>query len=140
MNDQFDTQTELYEIFSVNNNLLSALEIPGETNEDILNNKIRRVMADTTVMTQDDTSTMPFFDFTFVPMNGQTNNHLVSRSSLEFNIYSSTWSSVSSIYKVLHSILQNTYEDAQIYYSGQGSSGIIGVVRYVFRVRQLTKS
>ena len=140
MNDQFDTQTELYELFSVNNNLLSALEIPGETNEDILNNKIRRVMADTTVMTQDDTSTMPFFDFTFVPMNGQTNNHLVSRSSLEFNIYSSTWSSVSSIYKVLHSILQNTYEDAQIYYSGQGSSGIIGVVRYVFRVRQLTKS
>ena len=140
MNDQFDTQTELYELFSVNNNLLSALEIPGETNEDILNNKIRRVMADTTVMTQDDTSTMPFFDFTFVPMNGQTNNHLVSRSSLEFNIYSSTWSSVSSIYKVLHSILQNTYEDAQVYYSGQGSSGITGVIRYVFRVRHLTKS
>ena len=140
MNDQFDTQTELYELFSVNNNLLSALEIPGETNEDILNNKIRRVMADTTVMTQDDTSAMPFFDYTFVPMSGKTNNYLVSKSTLEFNIYSSTWSSVELIYKTIHGVLQNTYEDAQVYYSGQGSSGIIGVVRYVFRVRQLTKS
>ena len=140
MNDQFDTQVELYNIFSTSAELLDALEIPGVTDEDVLNNKIRRVMADTTVMQQDVNDTLPFFDYTFVPMNGQTNNHLVSRSSLEFNIYSSTWSSVSSIYKVLHSILQNTYEDAQIYYSGQGSSGIIGVVRYVFRVRQLTKS
>ena len=73
MNDQFDTQKELYKLFSVNSNLLSAIEIPGETNEDILNNKIRRVIADTTVMTQEDISTMPFFDYTFVPMNGKTN-------------------------------------------------------------------
>lgn len=140
MNDQFDTQTELYNIFSINSELLSALEIPGETNEDILNNKIRRVMADTTVMTQDDTSTMPFFDYTFVPMSGETNNYLVSKSTLEFNIYSSTWSSVESIYKIIHDILQNTYEDVQVYYSGQGSSGITGVIRYVFRVHHLTKS
>ena len=140
MKDQFDVQVELYDIFSVSSELLEALEIPGETNEDILNNKIRRVMADTTVMTQDDVSTMPFFDYTFVPMRGQVNNFLVSKSTLEFNIYSSTWSSISSIYKVLHSILQNTYEDAQIYYSGQGSSGITGAMRYVFRVHQLTKS
>ena len=140
MNDQFDTQTELYNIFSINGNLLESLEIPNETNEDILNSKIRRVMADTTVMTQEDTSTMPFFDFTFVPMNGSTGNFLVSNSTLEFNVYSSTWSSVESIYKVIHDILNNIYEDAQVYYSGQGSSGITGVIRYVFRVHHLTKS
>lgn len=140
MNDQFDTQTELYNIFSINGKLLESLEIPSETNEDILNSKIRRVMADTTVMTQDDTSAMPFFDFTFVPMSGKTNNYLVSKSTLEFNIYSSTWSSVETIYKTIHDILQDTYEDAQVYYSGQGSSGITGVIRYVFRVRHLTKS
>lgn len=140
MNDQFDTQQELYDIFSTNSDLLTALDIPGVTNEDVLTNKIRRVMADTTVMTQDDVSTMPFFDYTFVPMRGQVNNFLVSKSTLEFNIYSSTWSSISAIYKILHTILQNTYEDAQIYYSGQGSSGITGAMRYVFRVHHLTKS
>lgn len=140
MNDQFDTQQELYDIFSTNSDLLAALDISGVTDEDVLTNKIRRVMADTTVMTQDDVSTMPFFDYTFVPMRGQVNNFLVSKSTLEFNIYSSTWSSISSIYKILHIILQNTYEDAQIYYSGQGSSGITGAMRYVFRVHHLTKS
>lgn len=140
MNDQFDTQTELYNIFSINGKLLESLEIPNETNEDILNSKIRRVMADTTVMTQEDTSAMPFFDFTFVPMNGRTSNFLVSKSTLEFNVYSSTWSSVELIYKAIHNILNNIYEDAQVYYSGQGSSGITGVIRYVFRVHHLTKS
>ena len=140
MNDQFDTQTELYNIFSINGKLLESLEIPNETNEDILNSKIRRVMADTTVMTQEDTSTMPFFDFTFVPMSGRTSNFLVSKSTLEFNVYSSTWSSVELIYKAIHDILNNIYEDAQVYYSGQGSSGITGVIRYVFRVHHLTKS
>ena len=140
MNDQFDTQTELYNVFSINGKLLESLEIPNETNEDILNSKIRRVMADTTVMTQEDTSAMPFFDFTFVPMSGRTGNFLVSKSTLEFNVYSSTWSSVELIYKAIHNILNNTYEDAQVYYSGQGSSGITGVIRYVFRVRHLTKS
>ena len=97
-------------------------------------------MADTTVMTSDDVSTMPFFDFTFVPIRGQVNNYLVSKSTLEFNIYSSTWNSVGAIYKRLHTILQNTYEDAQVTYGGQGSSGITGVMRYVFRVHQLTKA
>ena len=53
MNDQFDTQVELYDIFSTSVELLEALEIPGVTDEDVLNNKIRRVMADTTVMQQD---------------------------------------------------------------------------------------
>lgn len=140
MNDQFDVQTELYNIFSTDSVLLSSLEIPGETNVDVLNNKIRRVMADTTVMTQEDTSTMPFFDFTFVPMTGRTSNFLVSKSTLEFNIYSSTLDSITSIYKRVHEILTETYEDAQVYYSGQGSSGISGVIRYVFRVHHLTKS
>ena len=140
MNDQFDVQEELYNIFSINSDLLNALGISGATDENVLTDKIRRVMSDTTVMAQDDIDTMPFFDYTFVPMRGQVNNFLVSKSTLEFNIYSSTWSPISSIYKILHTILQNTYEDAQIYYSGQGSSGITGAMRYVFRVHHLTKS
>jgi len=139
MKDQFDVQTELFGIFSTDSELLGLLEVTGGTEEE-LNNKIRRVMADTTVMTSDDVSTMPFFDFTFVPIRGHVNNYLVSKSTLEFNIYSPTWNSIEAIYKRLHTILQNTYEDAQVTYGGQGSSGITGVMRYVFRVHQLTKA
>lgn len=140
MKDQFDVQQDLYNIFSTDSELLELLWIPNETNEDTLASKIRLIMADTTVMQQDDVDTLPFFDVTFVPMRSQTNNYLLSRGTLEFNIYGTSWATVRDIYRRIHKLLEDNYSDAQVYYEGQGASGITGVVRYVFRTHQFTKA
>lgn len=118
---------------------MEQLGIPNETDEDVLTSKIKISLSDTNVLDVNNPNVFPFFDFTFVPTNGYIGNHLVCKSILEFNIYTTTTNEANLLYKSLRRLLAGILEDDSVYFSGQTTSGIAGVFKFTFRVKPIIK-
>jgi hypothetical protein len=141
MRDTFDIQSDMYKVFTSDDTLLTLMGLQGVTDDDILSQRIRKVFADTTIINEEETrASLPFFDFTVLPMRSSTGNFLVIKPLFEFNIYTGVLSDTIAIYKRLKALLGMYFDDSEIIYEGQGSSGIIGIVKNVFRIHQLAKS
>ena len=135
--DQFELQNKLFGLFIADTALCTVLGIADNTDIGLCDSKMRRIAADSTLLKPED---LPFFDYSFIPNYGQMKNYKVNRSTLEFNIYTPTLDNAGEIFRELKKILQENFEEAQIYYAGQASSGVSNVYRWNFRVHLLVSS
>jgi hypothetical protein len=140
MKNAFGAQQKMFELFLADPTICSIFEITDPTDMTVVDSKIRRIAADSTLLKTDDITIFPFFDFTFIPMYGATNNFLVYRGTLEFNIYTSELGQAQIIYEAIKKVLDDNYEESSVYYQGQGSSGVENVYKWTFRVKNLTRS
>jgi hypothetical protein len=140
MDNAFRAQDKMFQCFLADEPLCTLFGITDITDMTLVDAKIRRVAADTTVIDPSDTDVFPFFDFTFIPMYGVTCSKLVYRSTLEFNLYTSELGQAQDIFEAIKRILDDNYEETYIKYQGQGSSGIKDIYKYVFRVNLLVSS
>jgi hypothetical protein len=140
MDNAFRAQEKMFQCFLADKPLCTLFGITDITDMTLVDAKVRRVAADTTVIDPPNTDVFPFFDFTFLPMYGATCNKLVYRSTLEFNIYTSDLRQAEDIFTVIKRILDDNYEETYIKYQGQGSSGIKDIYKYTFRCNLLISS
>jgi hypothetical protein len=140
MDNAFRAQEKMFQCFLSDEPLCTLFGITDITDMTLVDAKVRRVAADTTVLDPSNTDVFPFFDFTFLPMYGATNNYLTYRSTLEFNIYVSELGQAQDIYETIKRILDDNYDESAVIYQGQGSSGIKDVYKYTFRIHLLIRS
>lgn len=140
MNTQIGLSNELFDLFATSEDLLSLLNVTVNDSIDVLDNKLRRVAADSTFLDTNDTSLFPFIDFSWIPNNGTQRNVLTFKGVLEFNIWTSQFSDAEAIFNILMSLMKSKYEGVTMIYSGAQSSGLANVYRWVFRVCFLVKS
>lgn len=135
MGDFFDKLNEYFSIFSADVELTGLLGT-DPTDIAMCDQKIRRSFADSTLI---DPSELPFFDFGFIEAHSTTRNYLVIRPPVEFNVYCSNFYEASLIYKAIHRLLTENYEDAQVGVGYQRAT-VSGIYCWSFRVKTMVRS
>jgi hypothetical protein len=137
----------LFDLFKNDNQMITSLEIPSGASDLIYDMKIRKQVADTTIITTDQyideeqtALVLPFMDMSFIPYNGTMENHRVSHGLLEINIYGTNLIQLNDIYSRINELFDGNYEDLQITYSGQASCTIKNAICYRIRVKPLCKT
>ena len=128
----FDLQDDIFEKLLADSNLINYLNIVDITDMDNVKKKIRTSFGDPTLLTTDDESVFPFFEFSFVPSIGTTNNFLLNRPALQFRIYYLFETDKKNVSKAVDKVLKKNYEDTQIISQGEYSIGLKDI--YCWRI------
>lgn len=139
--DSFDKIDELYTVFTGDAELIGLLcDTTGLTGDDlatVLDNNVRRSFADATLIKPEE---LPFMDMSFIEGHSTTGNYLVNRSPIEINVYAMNRYQASLVYKAIHRLLKEHFEDAQIIWEGQRSTPLQGMYCYSMRIKQFVES
>jgi hypothetical protein len=136
LKDFFDTIQDFYVSFCEDTELTALLgTAPSDFAE--CNQRIRRSFSDPTRITPEG---MPFMDMAYIDANGETGNHLVLRSPIEFNVYCESFDSAMVIYKVIRRIIKDKFKELTVNGGHQRSTPLSGTFCWSFRVRTLVSS
>ena len=136
MKDHFDRINEYFDLFSADTEL-TALLGTTPTDVDSLDTIIKRGFRDVSVI---DPESLPMMDMGFVPNNGLTGNHLVNRDLVEINLYAVNFYEAGRLYKEVHRILNENFEDCQVISPYDRGIPVGGVFCWSFRVKTFVKS
>jgi len=126
----FEIQDEVYGILVADSELLTLLGTPSTEEE--LNNRVKREFQDMSTITTDN---IPMVIFTFID-GYSTNNFLVTKGLLEFEVYCWLRYDAQQICKRIMTLMKSSDFDL-IVPPRQIASGIPGVVAYGFRYKPL---
>ena len=131
MKDTFNLQDAVFDLFKVDVELLGLLGDP--IGDDELNNKIRRETFDDSQL---DASSVNFVSFFFLD-TGATENYLVNKGLLQFDIYCGSRYSAQRISTVIKRILNDNFEDFKVVFEGQRYAFNPSIYKYAIRVKPL---
>ena len=131
MKDTFNLQDAVFDLFKVDVELLGLLGDP--IGDDELNNKIRRETFDDSQL---DASTVNFVSFFFLD-TGATENYLVNKGLLQFDLYCDSRYSAQRISTVIKRILNDNFEDFKVVFEGQRYAFNPSIYKYAIRVKPL---
>lgn len=117
--------------------MLSLFSLTVDSTDEEKNNRFRREKLDISII---EAESKPFIMFIFIPNGAKTNNYLVNKGMLEFDIIANTLYEVEQIYNRINILLKQNYSDMQIISEGQIPSGITSVFQYRVRYTPLVKS
>lgn len=129
MKNTFDFQDELFTLFINDVDLTTTMNITDPMDIEECDQRIKRSVQDPSVV---DPLNLPMFDFSFLVSSSSTNNHLVNKPTLEFNIYAQSRSVAQDIYGHINRILKKNFEFMKVHSEGQVNSPIKDI--YVYRV------
>lgn len=136
MRDHFDVIANLYDIFTESTEL-TALLGTTPTDLDTLDTKIRRSFSD---VTEIDPLDLPYIDVGWIESNGRTGNYKVNREVIEINVYAVNFHEAGLIYKAIHRILDENFEDAQTINAAQRSLPVSGIYCFSMRIKSFVKA
>ena len=131
MKDTFSLQDAVFDLFKVDAELLGLLGDP--IGDDELNNKIRRETFDDSQL---DASSVNFVSFFFLD-TGATENYLVNKGLLQFDLYCDSRYSAQRISTVIKRILNDNFEDFKVVFEGQRYAFNPSIYKYAIRVKPL---
>ena len=131
MKDTFNLQDTVFDLFKVDVELLGLLGDP--IGDDELNNKIRRETFDDSQL---DASSVNFVSFFFLD-TGATENYLVNKGLLQFDLYCDSRYSAQRISTVIKRILNDNFEDFKVVFEGQRYAFNPSIYKYAIRVKPL---
>ena len=131
MKDTFSLQDAVFDLFKVDAELLGLLGDP--IGDDELNNKIRRETFDDSQL---DASSVNFVSFFFLD-TGATENYLVNKGLLQFDLYCDSRYSAQRISTVIKRILSDNFEDFKVVFEGQRYAFNPSIYKYAIRVKPL---
>ena len=131
MKDTFNLQDAVFDLFKVDIELLGLLGDP--IGDDELNNKIRRETFDDSQL---DASSVNFVSFFFLD-TGATENYLVNKGLLQFDLYCDSRYSAQRISTVIKRILNDNFEDFKVVFEGQRYAFNPSIYKYAIRVKPL---
>ena len=131
MKDTFNLQDAVFDLFKVDIELLGLLGNP--IGDDELNNKIRRETFDDSQL---DASSVNFVSFFFLD-TGATENYLVNKGLLQFDLYCDSRYSAQRISTVIKRILNDNFEDFKVVFEGQRYAFNPSIYKYAIRVKPL---
>lgn len=131
MKDTFNLQDAVFDLFKVDVELLGLLGDP--IGDDELNNKIRRETFDDSQL---DASSVNFVSFFFLD-TGATENYLVNKGLLQFDLYCDSRYSAQRISTVIKRILNDNFEDFKVVFEGQRYAFNPSIYKYAIRVKPL---
>ena len=131
MKDTFSLQDTVFDLFKVDAELLGLLGDP--IGDDELNNKIRRETFDDSQL---DASSVNFVSFFFLD-TGATENYLVNKGLLQFDLYCDSRYSAQRISTVIKRILSDNFEDFKVVFEGQRYAFNPSIYKYAIRVKPL---
>lgn len=139
--DNFDVLNSLFDIFVNDSELVGLLcdttGLEGEALWTMLDNNIRKSVADAALIVPEE---LPFFDFSFCDGYDDSENYLLCRSPIEFNIYAQNYYVASQVYKAIHRVLKENLEDAQVNRGKQRLTPLPGMYCHSFRIKQFVSS
>jgi hypothetical protein len=137
MRNTFDFQDELFDLFRASTTLVSLLNIVDASDIEKCDSKIKRICQDPTLVEPDG---LPMFDYSYIPTSAHTDNFLINKPELEFNIYGTNRYVIKLIYMEINRILKSNYEFMQVSSEGQVNSPIQNVQIYRIRYKPLVSS
>jgi hypothetical protein len=139
--DSFDVLNDIFDKFIADPELPGIIGITDITDMAQCSAKFRRSFEDMTVITPEEAnSVLNFVDFSFIPSHSETNNWLVNKESLEFNIYVSNVNESDEIYKAIKRIFRKYYREWRCTSPCQAGCPIPGILRYRFIAKPLVSS
>lgn len=127
---------ELFIKFINDKQLLSILGVEKNDIEGC-NRKIKRIIEDSDLVNDE---LDIFFTYNFIQSIAYTPVYLVNKNLLEFRLYGHSRPSINKLYIRLKEILKENYEEISVISEGSVSTGVNGLIGYMFRVRPFTWS
>lgn len=130
---------ELWDLFRKDEELQRILKIKDPSSLQEWNTKIRRGLAGAELV---DEKQDIYIVMSFIPSVGSTKNFMVNKNTLEFRLIgrSNNRKALNDLYIHLNKVLKKHNECMQIISEGSFSTGTIGLIGYMFRVRPMTWS